>query len=164
MSTKQPSNNMSTEVDGESDPTLQELLAQGVERVKKLDVMIHEELRHKPEAIAEWDAMMRENADVFAEHEKEVEERKLDREIHELLDRIDADVERFLNREPPDLEIEEALARSFARMHELDAIMRLRYRDYPEKLATWEEAMDSLSESEAIFKAALEEENAQPGN
>lgn len=135
MSTEQPSNNMSTEVDGESDPTLHELLAQGVEHVKTLDAMIHRDFSHKPEFVAEWDAIMREYADVFAKHEKEAEEKRLSEEIDKRIQQINADLDRFTDREGPDLEVDEALARNFASIHDIDG--HLSQKSLPQNFYIW---------------------------
>jgi len=53
---------------------------------------------------------------------------------------------------------------SFAAMHELDAVMRQRCRDFPAQLAEWEAVVEYLEEVETKYAIALKAENAQPEN
>ncbi|MDX6443895.1 MAG: hypothetical protein QOH71_969 [Blastocatellia bacterium] len=62
--------------------------------------------------------------------EKEAEETRLSQEIRERMEMISSDLDRFMDRQPPDLEVDAALERNFAAMHELDAVMRQRCRDF----------------------------------
>jgi hypothetical protein len=159
-----------------SDPKVAALLDQADEILTaKLDPLMRETYSADPEKLAEWDALMREYADVAQEPEaphtaseslaeNEAEEARLSQEISERMDMISSDLDRFVNREPPDLELDAALERNFLAMHELDAVMRQRCRDYPGQLAKWEEVVDYLEEVETRYKAMLEAEDAQPGN
>jgi hypothetical protein len=69
-----------------------------------------------------------------------------------------------MDRQPPDLEVDAAFERNFAAMHELDAVMRQRCRDFPAQLAGWETVMEYLEEVETRFIAGLEAENVEPEN
>lgn len=157
------------EASADSDATLQELLHKGCETVRKLDSAIRQEPNLKPEVLAEWDAIMLEYADVLAEDAREAEEAELDRELREHMDRISADMDWLASLDPMDLqtnlEAEETLARNLAAWNELDAIMRLRCRDFPDKLAKWEEGvMKLVRKNEAMFEAGMAAEKAKPEN
>jgi len=148
---------------------LETSLAKGVEIVRKLNVAVHDELKHKPEALAEWDAIMAEYADILAEDETKSEEAKLKEEMNEHIARIAADAGWLASLGPMDLqtnlEVEERLTRTFAAWHEVDEIMRLRARDFPDMLARWEEgAVKPMRECEAIFEAGAAAEKARPEN
>ena len=152
-----------------SEKSLKTLLAEGVETVRKLNVAVHEELKHKPEALAEWDAIMEEYADILAEDETKSEEAKLQKEMNEHMARFSAEVDWLGSLDPMDLqtnlEVEERLTRTFAAWHEVDAIMRLRARHFPDQLARWEEeVMKPMRINELIFESGREEENARPEN
>jgi DNA repair ATPase RecN len=126
---------------------------------------VREDLKAHPEKLAEWDALMQDYAQAVEEDRKEAEERRLTEEIGERVDQISADIDRLMELDPLDLDVDAALARNFAAMHELDAVMRERCRDYPAQLARWEEeVMGHLKELEAICAAAWEAEKAQPEN
>jgi hypothetical protein len=141
----------------------------------EIDPMVREALKADPEKLAEWDALMQEYAQIAAEDqappiesetvsEKEAEEARLSQEIRERMDLISSDLDRFMDRQPPDLEVDAALKRNFAAMHELDAVMRQRCRDFPAQLAGWETVMEYLEEVETRFMVALEAENVEPEN
>jgi len=152
-----------------SDPTLEELFAKGDETVRKLDSAIRQEPNLKPEVLAEWDAIMREYEDIAAEEARETEEAKLDQEIREYMDRLGAEVDWLASLDPMDLqtnlEVDETLARNFAGWNELDAVMRLRCRDFPDKLAKWEEEiMKPIRMYEAILQAGMAAEKTKPEN
>lgn len=165
MSTRQLSDNVSSEDASKEDPTMEELFDHADQILRQMDAAVHEELRDKPEALAEWDEIMREYADILAEDEREAEEKKLDREIRKWMNRIDTDVDRLTKLDPADLEADEMLARTFASLREVDAVMRLRCRHYPEKLARWEDdVMGPVKQMEAVFAAAMVAEEAKPGN
>ena len=89
---------------------------------------------------------------------------RLAEEINERMEMISSDLDRFINRQPPDLEVDAALERNFAAMHELDAVMRQRCRNYPAQLAGWEAVMEYLEEVETRFKAGVEAEDVEPAN
>jgi hypothetical protein len=162
---KQPVDTACAEAGSTEDATLEELLDDGVQTLLQLNRAVHEELRDKPERLAEWDALMHEYADVLAEGERKAEEKKLDQEIREWMNRIGADVDRLTKLDPADLEADETLARTFASLREVDAVMRLRCRHYPDKLARWEDdVMGPVKIMEAVFTSAMEEEEAKPGN
>lgn len=165
MSTRQLSDNVATDAASTEDATLEELLDDGVQTLLQLNRVVHEELRDKPEVLAGWDAIMHEYADILAEGERKAEEKKLDQEIREWMDRIRADIDRLTNLDPADLEVDEGLARTFASFHEVDVAMRLRCRQYPDQLAKWEdEVMRPVEIMERIFISAAEEDDAKPGN
>src|SRR5213595_1344003 len=84
--------------------SLQTLLAEGVETVRKLNVAVHDELKHKPEALAEWDAIMAEYADILAEDETKSEEAKLKEEMDEHIARLAADADWLASLGPMDLQ------------------------------------------------------------
>lgn len=162
--------------EGASDPKVEVLLDQADDILTaQIDPMIREALSADPEKLAEWDALMQEYARVGAEDqapptesetvpEKEAEEARLSREIRERLDMISSDLDRFMDRQPPDLEVDVALERNFAAMHELDAVMRQRCRDFPAQLAEWEAVMEYLEEIETRYAVGLEAENVEPEN
>jgi hypothetical protein len=53
------------------------------------------------------------------------------------------------------LEVDETLVRNFAAWNELDAIMRLRCHDFPDKLAKWEEeVMKPMRKNEQYSRPA----------
>lgn len=171
--TEQPAD---TQSEGAFDPKVQTLIDQADQNLTaELDPMMRDALSADPEKLAEWDALMQEYARVAAEDqapptasetvsEKEAEEARLSQEIRERMDMISSDLHRFMDRQPPDLEVEAALERTFAAMHELDAVMRQRCRDFPAQLAEWEAVMEYLEEVETRYAIALEAENAQPEN
>jgi len=156
--------------EGASDPKVRALLDRIDQLITQLDPVVREELAAKPESLAEWDALMQEYAQNAEEEErprivetvsqKEAEEERLSREINERMDLINSDLERFMDRDPLDLEVEPALKRNFAAMHEVDAAMRERCRDLPEQLAEWEAVMEGVEEVETRFAIALEVDNA----
>jgi len=157
------------EAGGDSDPTLQEALNKIDQIIQQLDPVVRDELSGKPEALAEWDAIMKDYAQGVAEDAREAEEAKLQQEINEYTDRIAAQVDWLASLDPIDLqtnlEVEETMARNFAAWNELDAIMHLRCREYPDHLARWEEEiMKPIRRYEAIFAAGREAENARPEN
>jgi len=165
MSTKQPTDSSSTEHEGKSGRTLEELYDHADDLIRQMDRLVHDELGHKPEAVAEWEEIMRDYEAALAEDQREAEEAKLDREIHEWMDRINADIDQLEKLDPVDLEFDEALARMLASWREVDAVMRLRCRHYPEKLVKWEEeVMGPVKRWEGLFAADMEAEEAKPGN
>jgi uncharacterized protein YicC (UPF0701 family) len=144
---------------------MEELFDRADQIIKQMDRVVHDELSHKPEAVAEWDEIMRDYADILAEDQREAEGKKLDSEIREWMDRIDADVDRLTKLDPADLEVNDTFARTFASLHEVDAVMRLRCRHYPDKLAKWEaDVMGPIKHMEAVVADAIEAEEAKPGN
>lgn len=160
--------------EGASDPKVRVLLDRIDQLITQLDPVVREELAAKPESLAEWDALMQEYAQNAADEErptieetvsqKEAEEERLSREIRERMDMISSDLDRFMDRDPLDLEVDAALERSFAAMHEVDAAMRERCRDFPAQLAEWAAVMDGVEEVETRYAIALEVENAAPEN
>jgi hypothetical protein len=141
----------------------------------KLDPLMRETYSGDPEKLAEWDALMQEYARVATEAErpptesntlaeKEAEEARLAQEISERMEMISSDLDRFMNRELPDLEVDAALERDFLAMHEIDAVMRQRCQDHPDQLAKWQEVMDYLEEVETKYKVMRAAEDAHPGN
>lgn len=172
---EQSGDNTRGQSEGAFDPKVEMLLEQGDKIIAQMDPIMREALSGKPEELAEWEALMQEYAQIAAEgqkphsesaseSEKEAEEARLSREISERMALISADLDRFMNREPPDLEIEGALERNFAAMHELDLIMRQRCRDYPAQLAEWLQVMEFMDELETMFALGREAENAEPAN
>jgi hypothetical protein len=173
---EQPAHNSPAQSEGASDPKVRMLLDQTDQILTaQLDPVVREALSADPEKLAEWDALMQEYARIAAEDqgprtesetvsEKEAEEARLSQEIRERLDMISSNLDRFMNRQPPDLEVEAALERNFAAMHELDAVMRERCRDFPAQLAEWEAVMEYLEEVETKNAIGLEAENAEPEN
>jgi hypothetical protein len=171
---EQPENNP-TQSEHAPDAKIQTLINQADEILMKIDPMMREALTAQPEKLAEWDALMQGYARVAAEDqsppvasetvsEKEAEEARLAQEIRERMDLISADLDRFMDRQGPDLEVDAALERNFAAMHELDAVMRQRCRDFPAQLAKWEEVMEYLEEVKKRYAVALEADNAQREN
>lgn len=157
------------EANAGSTRTVQELLAKTCETVRQLDSAIRQEPNLKPGVLAEWDTIMEEFADVLAKDAREAEEAKLDREIDEHMSRISADIDWLASLDPMDLqtnlEVEKTMVRNLAAWHDLDGIMRLRCRDFPDQLTRWEEdVMKPIRRNEAIVEAALAAENAQPEN
>ena len=173
---EQPGDNNRGQSEGAFDPKVQILIDQADQLLTaEIDPMMREALSSDPEKLAEWEALMQEYAQLDAEDqnpriesvtesEKEAEEARLSREIRERMDIISADLDRFMDRQPPDLEVEAALERSFAAMHELDTVMRQRCRDFPAQLAEWEAVMVYLEEVEMKFAIGLEAEDAEPEN
>ena len=153
----------------DDNPALQESLDKCSRTIVQLDAAVREELRGKPEKLAEWDEIMRDFGDDLEPFFKEAEEAKLQAEINEYLKQISAEVNSLASLDPVELqtntEVEETLSRNFAKWQELDAVMRLRCRDYPDKLARWEEEiMKPIGMFEAILEAGRETENAKPEN
>jgi hypothetical protein len=151
------------------DERMQEAFANLDRIMEKLDPAVREELKDKPEALAEWDEIMRDHGDILTEEAKEAEEAKLQKEIDEHIAQLAAEVDWLASLDVMDLqtnlEVEETLARNFATWNELDAIMRLRARDFPDKLARWEEeVMKPMRRNEAIFEAGVAATNARPEN
>jgi len=173
---EQPAENNPPQSEGASDPKVQMLLDQADQLLTtQIDPVMREAFAADPERLAEWDALMQEYAQIAAEDqapptesetmsEKEIEEARLSEDIRERMDMISSDLDRFMDRQPPDLEVDVALARNFAAMHELDAVMRQRCRDFPAQLAEWEAVMESIEEVETRFAIGLEAENAEPEN
>src|SRR5262249_22316634 len=83
-------------------------------------------------------------------------------EIRETFAKMNARLDRFADRQPPDLEVDEELERSLRDMHEVDKAMREQCRDSPENLLKWEEAMEYLQELEERYRRGLEFEDSQP--
>ena len=155
--------------DAKDDPALREALNRGSAIVRQMDSLMHQDPGVKPENLAEWEALMEEFADVRAEYDKAAEEAKLQQEIDEHMNRIAAQVDWLANLDPIDLqtnlEVEEKMAGNFAAWNELDAVMRLRCRDFPDKVARWEEeVMKPMRKLEAIFEAGVAAEKAKPEN
>jgi len=149
----------------ESEDSLEAAMARGVEIVRQMNVVVHEELKHKPEALAEWDAIMEEYADILAEDETKSEEAKVAAEIREHMDRISAEIDRLGQLDPTDLEVNEGIARNLAAIHEVDAIMRTKCAKYPAQLAAWEEGvMRPVKMLEMMFVEAMHVENEKPAN
>jgi hypothetical protein len=173
---EQPADNNPPQSGGASDPKVQILIDQADEILTaQIDPVMREALSANPDKLAEWDALTQEYARVAAEDqgpptesetasEKELEEARLSQEIRERMDTISSDLDRFMDREPPDTEVDATLERNFAAMHELDAVMRQRGRDSPAQLAEWEAVMEYLEEIETRYTIALEAENAEPDN
>ena len=173
---EEPTDNNPAQSEGASDPKVQMLLDQADQLLTtQIDPVMREAFAADPERLAEWDALMQEYAQIAAEDqapptesetmsEKEIEEARLSEDIRERMDMISSDLDRFMDRQPPDLEVDVALARNFAAMHELDAVMRQRCRDFPAQLAEWEAVMESIEEVETRFAIGLEAENAEPEN
>jgi len=162
--------------EGEFDPEIKVLLDQASELVhSQIDPMMREALRDKPEALAEWEEIMRElketedqqvpdparRSDVFMAPQFPGRLMSLD-EIRETFAMMNARLDRFADRQPPDLEVDEELERSFREMHNVDKAMREQCRDSPENLLKWEEAMEYLQELEERYRRGLEFENSQP--
>ena len=157
------------EADADHDSALREALNRGSAIVRQMDSLMHQDPGVKPETLAEWEALMEEFADVLAEDDRAAEEAKLQQEIDEHMKRISAEVDWLASLDPIDLqtnlEVEETMARNFAGWNELDAVMHLRCRDFPDKLARWEEeVIKPMRKLEAIFEAGREAENARPEN
>ena len=159
--------------EGESNPLLEPLLEEGRAIVRQLDPLIRKRYRDEPEKLAGWLSIMNDFADTLAEDEaekpkteaaKEAEAAKLAAEIGAVMDRISADLDRFSTRDGPDLELEAVLERSFAALHELDAQVRLRCRDFPEEMAMWEETMELMAEAETRFERGKELEDSEAAN
>ena len=165
MKTKEPTINDSAESAVAAERSIDELYAEADRLIRQMDQVVHDELSHKPEAIAEWEEIMRDYEEGLAEDQREAEEVKLGREINEWLDRINADIDQLTTLDPADLEFNDMLARMFASWNEADAVMRLRCRHYPDKLARWEkDVMGSVKRWEAAFANAMEEESSKPAN
>jgi head-tail adaptor len=141
----------------------------------QMDPIIRETMRDKPEALAEWDSIMRDYAAAIAEDEaeqaaaaaeaaKEAEGLKLAAEISAVMDRISADIDRLMAHDGPSLETEAVLQRSFDALHEMDIEMRLRCRDFPDQSEKWKAMMDSFAEVEARFERGRELEELTPPN
>ena len=89
--------------------------------------------------------------------------------MNEHIAQFSAEVDWLASLDPMDLqtnlEVEERLTRTFAAWHEVDAIMHLKARDFPDMLAKWEEeVMKPMRINERIFECGREEENARPEN
>ena len=173
---EEPTDNNPAQSESASNPKVQILLDQADQILTaQIDPVMREALSANPEKLAEWDALMQEYAQIAAEDqappiesetvsEKEAEEARLSQEIRERMDMISSDLDRFMDRQPPDLEVDVALERNFAAIHEVDALIRQRCRDFPAQLAEWEAVMESIEEVETRFAIALEAENAEPEN
>lgn len=159
----------------ESSPEVKAALKRGVDAVRQLDPLVRERYRDEPEKLAEWLSIMNEFADVLAADEaerlkaeteaaKEAEGLKLAAEIDEVMERINADVDRLSADDGPNLETERVLEESFAALHDLDVQMRLRCRDFPEQLEKWKEMMKEWEEAEALFERGREFEASEPAN
>jgi hypothetical protein len=171
-----PAENNSPQSEGAFDPKVQILLDQADQLLTtQIDPVMREAFAADPEKLAEWDALMQEYAQIAAEDqapptesetrsEREIEEARLSEDIRERMDMISSDLDRFMDRQPPDLEVDVALERNFAAMHEVDALMRQRCLDFPAQLAEWEAVMEYLEEVERRFAIGLEAENAEPEN
>ena len=160
------------ESDGERDPKIDALLEKANKAVAQLDPIVRETMRDNPEALAKWDSIMRDHAAAVAEDEaakarqaaKEAEAAKLDEEIRVALDRINADIDQLEAMSGPDLEFEAAAEQTFAAIHELDAVIRLRCRDFPEQMERWKETMEGFADIEAIFERGRAREDSEPAN
>jgi uncharacterized protein (DUF2236 family) len=152
-------------VELERERQLRDALDRGRKIVMALDLTVREELRHKPEAIAEWDQLMREHADVLTNDEAEAlraaEESKLDEQIGEMMDRINDDLDQYIGRPQPDLEVDAALERNLAAMRDVDLLMRRRYRDDPAQLQKWEYV---INYAENVSALGRELEDSFPAN
>jgi hypothetical protein len=147
------------------DKSLETLLAEGVDTVRKMDPVVREELKNKPEALAEWDAIMQDYADILMEDDSEAEQAKVAAEIRQYMDQITADMQRLEQLDPTDLEVNEGIARNLAAVHEVDAIMRAKCGKYPAQLAEWEEGvMRPVRMLEMMFVEAMHIENEKPEN
>ena len=164
MSTKQRNDKNPTVPDANERST-DDLSAELDRIIRQMDQVVHDHLSHKPEAIAEWQEIMRDYEEGLAEDQREAEEAKLDREVNEWLDRINADIDRLGSLVPFSIEFDEALTSMFAAWREADAVMRLRCRHYPEKLMKWEtDVMGLVNHWEGIVAAGMEAEEAKPAN
>jgi len=162
--------------EGESDPALHPLFKEASAIIRQLDPLIRKRYRDEPEKLAGWLSIMDDYADTLAEDAaeaareeaeaaaREAEAAKLDQEIRAGLDRINADVDRLMAMEATDLEFETAAERTFAGIWELDSVMRLRCRDFPEQLEKWNTTMDQFADVEAIFERGRELEDSEPAN
>lgn len=163
MSTKQPADNLPNESASTPERTVDELYAELDRTIRQMDQVVHEQL--SAEAIAEWEEIMRDYEEGLAEEQREAEEAKLQSEIDDWMDRLNADIDRLTRLSPADLEFDETLTQTFASWNEVDALMHLRCRHYPDKLAKWEsEVMAPMRRWEGIVAAAREEEESKPGN
>ena len=92
-----------------------------------------------------------------AKDQREAEEAKVAEEIREHMERISAEVDRLEQLDPTDLEVNEGLARTIAGIHEVDAVMRAKCRNYPAELAKWEDGvMAPVRVLEAIISSRRE--------
>jgi hypothetical protein len=161
--------------DGESNPVLQPLLEEGTAIVRQLDPLFRKQYRHEPEKLAAWLSIVNDYADLLAEDKakgareeaaaaKDTEAAKLAEEIRTALDRINADVDQLAAMDSADLEFEAAAERTFAAIHELDGVMLLRCRDFPEHMEKWRATMEHFAEVEAMFERGRELEDSGPAN
>ena len=160
--------------EGELNPALEPLFQEGNALVRQLDPLIRKRYRDEPEKLAAWLSIVKDYPDLVAVDEaesageadaaKEAEAAKLAAEIRAVMDRISADLDRFSTLDGPDLELEAVLERSFAALHELDAEVRLRCRDFPEEMAMWEETMELMAEAETRFERGKELEDSEAAN
>ncbi|HEX3145811.1 MAG TPA: hypothetical protein VHQ64_17700 [Pyrinomonadaceae bacterium] len=165
MKTKQPTIDDSAESAVAPERSTDELYAEADRLIRQMDQIVHDELSHKPEAVAEWEEIMRDYEAGLAEDQREAEEEKLGREINEWLERINAEIDQLMALDPADLEFDDRIARMFASWNEADAVMRLRCRHYPDKLARWEkDVMGSVKRWEAAFADAMEKDKSKPAN
>jgi hypothetical protein len=154
--------------DGESNSVLEPLFEEGNAIIRQLDPVVRERYRDEPEKLAEWLSIINDFPDLLAEDEaeraKEAEAAELAAEIRAALDRINADVDQLMAMEGPDLEFEAAAERTFAGIHELDGVIRLRCRDFPEQLEKWNATMEKFVDVEARFERGRELEESEPAN
>lgn len=161
--------------EGESHPALLPLLDEASAIVRQLDPLFRERYRDEPEKLAQWLDIIKDYPDILAEDEaervkaeaeaaKEAEGHKLAAEMRAVMDRINADIVRLMAHDGPDLETEAVLERSFAALHDLDAEMRVRCRDFPEQLEKWKVLTKELEEVEALFERGRELEELEPAN
>ena len=163
---QQSADSVSVRSGGTQDKAVETLVAEAEELVtSQVDPMMREALRGNPEQLAEWDTLMQQSAEAAAEDQRAAEEAKVAAEIREHMDRISAEVDRLEQLDPTDLEVNEGLARTIAAIHAVDAVMRAKCSKYPAELAKWEEGvMAPVRVLEAMFKDALEVEDAKPEN
>lgn len=163
------------ELEGKDDPEVAALLNEGAAILRSQIAPVYREaLRDKPEQLAEWEAHMRQFEEVEAANTSTPDVAQplnspakiemSDEELAEKLESISANLDRFDNRQPPDLEVDAALEQTFREMHELADAINEKCRDFPEKLPMWQEFLDYLEEVEERYRIGLEFENSAPEN
>lgn len=163
------------ELEGKDDPEVEALLNEGAAILRSQIAPVYREaLRDKPEQLAQWEAMIREFEEVEAANtstphaaqplNSPAKIEMSDEELAEKLESISANLDRFDNLQPPDLEVDAALEQTFREMHELADIIHEKCRDFPEKLPKWQEFIDYLEEVEGRYRIALRVENDAPEN
>src|SRR5436190_3294605 len=139
---EQSADSLSVGSEGAQDKTVETLIDEAEEILtSQIDPMMREASRGNPEQLAEWDMLMQQSAEAAAEDQRAAEEAKVAAEIREHMDRISAEVDRLEQLDPTDLEVNEGLARTIAGIHEVDAVMRAKCRNYPAELAKWEDGV-----------------------